>query len=146
MSKKNNRNSTRRHEYVDSNPITLPVRFQRPPTLAEQVARYMGAHQRYQEAQDGHETPEDMDDFHTEDENEPHSPHELVFDPLLNRELPRYEKTLLDQGRARFEKELQSKIQSDRASKEAAAATKKAIDAERKIIKKTKPATPADET
>lgn len=129
------RNPDRRHEVVDPNPMTLPVKFQRPPTLAEQVARYMGAHERYA-AQQGHETPEEADDFGDDDEDEPTSPHELVFDSLLNREIPRYEKTLLDAGRRKFDSELQRKIREDKAAARAAKAAEMRLAAQRQKAKK----------
>lgn len=107
----------RRYEAVDPNPVTLPVKFQRPPTLAEQIARFMGAHERYV-AQQGQESPDEVDDFEIEDEDAPHSPHELVYDEQLNRELPRFEKEHLDRQRAAFDEKLQTKIREDRQQRE----------------------------
>lgn len=115
------KNSRRRHEITDPTPITLPVKFQKPPTLAEQIARFMGQQERYA-AQQGHETPEEADDFDIPDDDAPESPHELVFDPDLNREIPRYEKVLLDRDRARFDSELNKKIRADQAAARAAEA------------------------
>lgn len=138
---KKRRNPVRRHEVTDPNPMTLPVKFQKPPTLAEQIARYMGAHERYA-AEHGEETPEEADDFNVEDEDAPESPHELVYDELLNRELPRYEKVLLDQGRRKFDAELQSKMRADKAAYEAA----QKIAAEQQKKSKKKESAPADES
>lgn len=127
----------RRHEVTDPNPMTLPVKFQKPPTLAEQIARYMGAHQRFQD--EGEETANEADDFDVEDEDSPHSPHELVYDELLNREMPRYEKEMLERGRARFDAQLQEKIRQDRLAADAAArssAPAESYNAKRKNSKK----------
>lgn len=115
---KNKRNiPKRRHEFVDPNPISLPVKFQQPPTLAEQIARFMGAHERYV-AQQGHEHPSEADDFDIPDEDSPESPHELVFDAQLNREIPRYEKEHLDTKRQQFDEALRKKIAEDRKNRE----------------------------
>lgn len=120
----------RRHEFVDSNPMTLPVKFQRPPTLAEQIARFMGANDRLQSMQ-GTESPEEAEDF-TDEDDEPKSPHELVYDELINREIPRFEKELLDRGRAEFDSALAKKIREDRM---AAAAAQKAAMRQKKSKK-----------
>lgn len=136
------RQPARRHEFTDPNPMTLPVKFQKPPTLAEQIARYMGAHDRYQDQ--GEESPEEADDFGDDDEDEPRSPHELVFDPLLNREIPVYEKILLDKGRAKFEAELAEKVKADKAAAAATQQAKKLIAAEQQKQKKERSAPPSE--
>ncbi|AZL82994.1 hypothetical protein [Apis mellifera associated microvirus 52] len=117
MKKKNS--DMRHYEAVDSNPHAMAVKIQRPPTLAEQIQAYMGQHNRRLE-QLGVETAEEADDFDVEDEDAPESPHELVYDPLLNRELPRYQKVLIDQDRAKFDEQLADKIRADRLAAEAA--------------------------
>lgn len=127
---KREKNTVRRHEATDPMPMTLPVQFQKPPTLAEQIARHLGAQKRWEE-QHALETAEDALDFGDDDEDEPTSIHELVFDPELNRELTRYEKAALDKSRARFDAELQKKIAADRAAKAAA------DEAERRILEKS---------
>lgn len=126
---------TRRHEYADPNPMTLPVKFQKPPTLAEQIARYMGAHERFQNAQ-GKETPDEADDFDVLEDDEIYSPHELVHDELLNKDITRYEKQVLDVQRSKFDQELQARIRQDKQAASAATAAKKAIAAEHKKAKK----------
>lgn len=126
---KTRKNAVRRHEATDPTPMTLPVKFQKPPTLAEQIARHMGATQRWQE-QHASESPDDALDFGDDDEDEPRSIHELVFDEQLNRELTRYEKMALDKSRAAFDQKLQAKIQNDRAARAAA------DEAERRILEK----------
>ena len=129
------KSSVRRTEVTDPNPMTLPVKFQKPPTLAEQIARFMGAHERFQNQQ-GEDSPDEADDFDVEDEDEPHSPHELVRDPLLNRDITRYEKEVLDRQRDQFDKALQQKIREDKQTAMAAEKAKKALAAERKASKK----------
>lgn len=111
--------SRRRHEAVDPNPVSAPVKFQRPPTLAEQIARFLGQHERYVKSQEA-ESPDDAEDFDIPDEDSPESPHELVYDEQLNRELPRYEKALLDRQRAAFDEALKKRIQDERNARAAA--------------------------
>lgn len=128
MKKKNS--DIRHYEAVDPNPHTMALKFQRPPTLAEQIAQYMGAHNRHLE-QLGVETAEEADDFDVDDEDDaPESPHELVFDPLLNRELPRYQKALIDRDRAKFDETLAEKIRADRLAAQAAAKAKRDLESQ----------------
>lgn len=138
----------RRYEATDPKPKTLPVNFQRPPTLAEQIARHMAASERYNLMQ-GHETAEEAEDFGTDEEDEHlYSPHELVHDTLLNRELPRYEYEVLQRQRAAFDATLNRKMRDDRAAaaarKVAEEAAQAALDASRKKSKK-KPSPDGDE-
>lgn len=121
----------RRHEYVDPTPTTAAVKFQRPPTLAEQIARYMGAHHRWQEQQ-RLETPEEADDLEVSDDDVIESPHELVYDEELNREVPRYEKMLLDRQREQFDRVIAEKKKSDLAARRAADEAEKRLRQERK--------------
>lgn len=131
----------RRYEAVDPNPVSLPVKFQRPPTLAEQIARFMGAHQRFQEQQ-GSESPEEAEDFDVEDDESPYSPHELVYDSQLNRELPRFEKEHLDKQRAEFDRLLAQKAAQDRAARQAA----ESVSRQKMSEKNKAPSAPTDES
>jgi len=130
---KTRKSARRRTEYVDPNPMTLPVKFQKPPTLAEQIARYMGAHSRFQEAQ-GDESPDEADDFEIQDDDGIYSPHELVRDELLNKDLTRYEKQVLDVQRAKFDQDLQARIREAKKEKALIASAQKSL-AERKSKK-----------
>lgn len=106
----------RRHEATDPKPKTLPMNFGRPPTLPEQIAYHLAASERYARAQAGDGT--DDDDFGGPDsdwEDEPGSPHELVYDEQLNRELTRYQKEHLDAQRAEFDKIVMEKRAARRA-------------------------------
>jgi len=126
------RDTPRRFEAVDSKPKTLPVAFSRPPTLAEQIASHMLASNRYAASRAGDGTDDDDFDGPEGDwEDEIQSPHELVYDEQLNRDLTRYQKEHLDRQRAEFDKQLANKIKSDRERKATIAAAKKALEAER---------------
>lgn len=126
------RETPRRFEAVDSKPKSLPVSFGRPPTLAEQIAYHMSASSRYAAAQAGDGT--DDEDFGGPEgdwEDEAQSPHELVYDEQLNRELTRFQKEHLDRQRAEFDRQLNARIKSDKEKKAAISAAKKALEAER---------------
>lgn len=129
------RNPKRRHEYVDPTPTTAAVKFQRPPTLAEQIARYMGQHQRWQ-AQQGFETPDEAEDIESPEEEHVESPHELVFDEQLNREMPRYEKMVLDAQRKTFDEQLEKKRRADLAARKAADEAERRLKEEKRSTKK----------
>lgn len=137
------RKPKREFEAVDSKPKTLPVAFGKPPTLAEQIAYHMAASNRYAAAQLGDGS--DDDDFGGSDgdwEDEVRSPHELVYDEQLNRELTRYQKEHLDRQRAEFDQKLSAKIQADREKKATVEAAKKAINAEHQKPKNKGPSDP----
>ncbi len=76
------------HEIPDSRPLAVPVGFERPETLAEQVQRLVrGGLSRAAEA-DGFESFEDAEDFDIDDEpDDPSTIYETHFDPILGREV-----------------------------------------------------------
>lgn len=72
------------HEALSSKPLALPIGTQRPPTLAEQVARLV-RNERFNAAvaAQGYETFEEADDFDVEDDfdlADPSTPYEQDFD------------------------------------------------------------------
>lgn len=140
--RKPNRMTPRRFEAVDSKPMTLPVKFQRPPSLAEQIARYMAAHERYAASQEEEfdDDGADLEDFDDVIE----SPHELVHDPLLNRDIPRHEFILLQRERAVFDKQLSEKVRQDKLAAAEAKKLKEAM-AEAARHKKSAKSAPADD-
>lgn len=70
-------------EKLDDTPVEIPVGFERPLTLEEQVRRLMATeYQRVSALQgmDGVETPEEADDFDVEDDPiDPNTPYEEYF-------------------------------------------------------------------
>lgn len=75
-------------ETLDTKPMAIPVGFKTPETLAETVARLVRSAQWEQMMHaSGNETFDEANDFDIEDE-EPWSPHELVFDPVKGDEVP----------------------------------------------------------
>lgn len=70
-------------EKLDDTPVEIPVGFERPLTLEEQVRRLMSTeYQRVSALQgmDGVETPEEADDFDIEDDPiDPNTPYEEYF-------------------------------------------------------------------
>lgn len=69
-------------ELPDPKPVALPVGFVRPPTLAEQIARYMRAANQHARLE-GRESFEEADDFDIPDDKiDPTTPYEEGFDPL----------------------------------------------------------------
>ncbi len=77
------------HEIPDPNPVAIPLNFKRPETLAEQIQRMVRTHVSDAAAQGGAETFEEADDFETgdDDDDEPSTPYEMEFDPVLGREV-----------------------------------------------------------
>lgn len=75
-------------ENTDSTPLRIPLGFKRPETLAEQVQRLVRGHLSRVAEEQGFETFEEAEDFDVEDDMDfPETPYELVFDPVLEREI-----------------------------------------------------------
>lgn len=75
------------HEVPDPRPMRIPAGFKRPETLAEQVQRLVRTHvSRLAEAQ-GAETFEESEDFDVGDDEDPSTPYETHFDPLIGKDL-----------------------------------------------------------
>lgn len=70
------------HESLSNKPMAIPVGFKRPETLAEQVARLVRHERLITDA--GYETWEEANDFDVDD-TDPMSPHEMIYDPVLER-------------------------------------------------------------
>lgn len=104
-------------ELMDPTPIAIPAGYRRPPTLQEQMARYMaGANLLAQ--QQGSESFEEADDFDIGDDYDPYSPHELAYDQELGKEMPQEVKRQLDQDRAQFDEYHKKKRQQSKKFQE----------------------------
>lgn len=75
------------HEVGDPDPISLPAGFKIPETLAMQVQRLVRSHISRQAAEAGFETFEEAEDFEVGDDNDPSTPYETFFDPVLGAEI-----------------------------------------------------------
>lgn len=75
------------HEVGDPDPIALPAGFKIPETLAMQVQRLVRSHISRQAAEAGFETFEEAEDFEVGDDNDPSTPYETFFDPVLGAEI-----------------------------------------------------------
>lgn len=76
------------HENPSDVPISVPAGFKIPETLNEQVARLV-RHERFNQAMGSGDadTFEEADDFNVGDDYDPGSPYELIFDPILQRDI-----------------------------------------------------------
>lgn len=93
-------------EILDPKPMEIPVGFTRPPTLQEQIQRFVRIEASRLAAKEGLETFEEADDFAVGDDYDPSSPYELEFDPDLGKEVTKTEKQHLDQARQQFDQEI----------------------------------------
>ncbi len=75
------------HEIPDQTPLSLPLNFKRPETLAEQVQRLVRTHVSREAAAAGAETFEEAEDFDVDDDIDPSSPYEEHFDPTLGKSI-----------------------------------------------------------
>lgn len=87
-------------------PVAVPANYKRPLTLAEQVRLMCRTQLSQMAANEGQETWEEADDFDVGDDYDPSSPHELIFDPELGKELPQEIKRELDNSRRQFDEEV----------------------------------------
>lgn len=69
-------------EIPDPTPMAPPVGFKRQPSLSEQIRQMILSEKLRQEAEEmGYETFEEADDFDVDDDFDPSTPYEEVFDP-----------------------------------------------------------------
>lgn len=88
-------------ESPDPTPVALATQLRRPPTLQEQIQRYVVAANRLA-LQQGAESFEEADDFEV-DEFDPQTPYEMVFDPLVGKEVTRPEADFNRRNAAEFD-------------------------------------------
>lgn len=114
----------RQTERVDNTPLEIPVGFQRPPSLQEQIQRLVRVEISERASEAGKETLEESEYFGDEegDFDAPSSPHEVFFHPGLGKYVTRQEERALLQG----EREADEKYKAYRK----ALAKQKAEDAE----------------
>lgn len=86
-------------------PRSIPVKYRRPPTKFEEFQRFMKTAS-YLAKQEGFDSLEEFEDFSI-DEGEydpmPDAPHELVFEPSLDKEVTKAEADFLAGQRKAFE-------------------------------------------
>lgn len=64
-------------EIPDQTPVALPIGWKAPPTLHEQIQRYIRNEVSRQAAEAGSESFEEADDFYVEDDPDMNSPYEI---------------------------------------------------------------------
>ena len=74
-------------EIPDPNPMAMPIGFERPETLAEQVQRLVRTSISQHAALHGGETFEESEDFDVDDEIDIRTPFEAEFDPVLGKDV-----------------------------------------------------------
>lgn len=76
------------HEVPDPTPVAVPSGFRRPETLAETVARLVRREVSDAAEAQGFESFEEADDFEVDDDpQDPGTPYETFFDPILGQEV-----------------------------------------------------------
>jgi hypothetical protein len=75
------------HEVLSSKPMSLPSGMKRPETTAETIQRLVRGELSRVAARQGAETFEEADDFDVGDDLDPSTPYEMVFDPVLGRDV-----------------------------------------------------------
>jgi len=95
-------------ETPDPTPVALATQLRRPPTLQEQIQRYVLAANALARQQ-GAESFEEADDFDV-DEMDPTTPYEMVFDPVLGKEVTRPEAEFNARNVQEFDKALKKEL------------------------------------
>lgn len=90
------------HEVLDDKPPHIPAGFRRPETLQEQVARLVRTHVSREAEEAGYETFEEAEDFEVDDDFDPSSPFETIFDPVLGEVTPHDLKTFESHYRQKY--------------------------------------------
>jgi len=75
------------HEVLDDTPVSIPLRWSRPPSRLDEIRAHLKIISREAE-QHGSETFEEADDFDVGDDYDPRSPWELSVDQELHTERP----------------------------------------------------------
>lgn len=75
------------HEIPDPEPLVLPSGFRRPETLAEQVQRLVRTGLSRMAEEQGMESFEEAEDFDVDEDEDPSTPYETFFDPVLGKDL-----------------------------------------------------------
>lgn len=96
-----------RYETPDPTPVAVPLNYKHPPTLEDQMRRYIRSEVSRMAEQDGEESFEEADDFDVGDDFDPSSPYEQDFD---TETLPKWSETVQKrnataQANQRFAKE-----------------------------------------
>lgn len=86
-------------EILDDTPVAMPIGFQRPPSLQDQIRRMIRSEQfNYEMEKQGNETFEESEDFECGDESfDPTTPYELDFDPAEQREFFKQSQTMTEE-------------------------------------------------
>lgn len=90
-------------EILDTTPVSLPTGFRKPETLQEQVARLVRNQVSREAEEAGYESFDEADDFDVEDEFDPSTPFETVFDPVLGEVTPHDLRTFETQYRQKYQ-------------------------------------------
>lgn len=99
-----NRLNEKGYEICDPNPASVSVGFKRPPTLQEQIQRLVVNELSNREAESGHESFDDADDFEVGDDYDPRSKYEI------DETLPTYRDSDVKASvRAAVQKELEAR-------------------------------------
>jgi len=90
----------RQTEKVDNTPLEIPVGFQRPPSLQEQIQRLVRVEISERAVNSGAESFEKSEDFgdESDDFDQPSSPHEVFYHPGLGKDVTRTEARAILQG------------------------------------------------
>lgn len=91
-------------EIVDSRPMEIPVGFRRPPSLQEQIQRFVRVEMSERAHARGEETFEESEYFGEEDRIDASSPYELEFDPSTGHEVTKEELRHIRAGEREFDK------------------------------------------
>lgn len=86
-------------ETLDATPVAIPVKFHRPPSLQEQIARYTRQHLNKIAAQEGKESFEEANDFDVGEDELPPSQHEIDFDARGEAEFEKFATRTLLKGK-----------------------------------------------
>lgn len=91
-------------EVPDKTPLEIPVGFQRPPSLQEQIQRLVRVELSDRASSEGMETFEESEDFGEDDRDDPTSPHELHYHAGTGKEVLHSELLSIQKAEREFDK------------------------------------------
>jgi len=130
---------SRATEKLDPTPLEIPVGFQRPPSLQEQIQRLVRVELSDKAAAAGAETFEESEDF-GEDDDDPGTPYELHYHAGTGREVTRAELKHIQDGEREFDKKYRVYREQQAKEKAEDAAYRRKARKRREIARKKKAA------
>lgn len=128
-------------EILDPTPVAIPAGFKEPMSLEERIQRIIRTEVSRAAENQGMETFEESEDFEVDDENDPFSPFETFFDPVLGRDMTLEE---FHRNQAVYRQQHIDRTAQAARAQDAAEAAKEALEEAKSRRRRRRTAKPSD--